>query len=595
MKSPPDMWNAADCGLIDEKAAELLSAVGTPAADRRRAPAPLGTRMVDTPRYQPYRSCSMPLHENGYQTARSILAAVYSDEVRQAVLAGAMADTVRRTVAVQATGLWRNGATPAAAGLAALARIAPRKGGEVKQLWAEYRRRNAQATDPIMAMRELWGSIYTWQFIRGEDARLHDLCASLLCLTTAVDFAGARDDSGAGGHHPYMVAASEGLTCLAGTAVNQTIQDIVAVGGLMTVKDALTEAVPDAASGPPGTSVTPHEFLRARWWDGAMAPHHRVMLATDHYRHVSDDHGVFTTTRSCPAIARSVDNLLRYNDIVDAVSDYVHRECFNTLLLALVCGGCRSVEGYGAALSEACDAALACECGQTGHQEAAELSMGACLWYLLVPRYLVGRQLDVLGRPGSQVAASYALPPPGRRLRSTGCTLTPGAELHTAAWEPLWRAGTVRSVDDNAQRVLRRCLPDATGSTHCSTEAHSALARCEGAESIHDLARLAENWQRLYDAVLSESGAPRSGSAAALRPLIGRIWRQAVLGRTPAGGTAAGLFIDVDQAVRETYRLTAEEGLRVRRAFFGVCTGMVELAGVNPYNRMVAGIVSTCR
>ncbi|MEV7415420.1 hypothetical protein [Streptomyces sp. NPDC089919] len=580
---------------MNEQAAHLLSAVRTTADGPGPVPAAAGTRMVDAPRYRPYRSHTMPLREDGYRAARSILEAVYSDGVRRSVLAGPMADTVRRTVAVQAARLWREGATPAAAGLAALARITPRKGGEVKELWAEYRRRNAQATDPIMAMRELWGSIYTWQFIRGDDARLHDLCASVLCLTTAVDFADARDDSGAGGHHPYLVAASEGLACLAGTAVDRTVHDIVAVGGLMTVKDALTDAVPRTASGPAGTTVSPQEFLRARWWDGAMVPHHRVMLATDHYRHVGDDQGVFASTRSCPAIARAVDNLLRYNDIVDAVSDYVHRECFNTLLLALACGGHRSAAGYGTALSEACDAALACGCGHSGHQEAAELSMGACLWYLLVPRYLVGRQLAALGRPGSPVAGAYALPPPGRRLRSTGCTLPPGSELHAPAWAPLWQTGTPRTLEDNTRRILRRCLPDCIGSARCAAEAGSVLARCEDADTLHDLARLAEHWQRLYDTALAQSGISGGAPAAALRPLIGRIWHQVVLTRPPAGATAAGLFMDVDQAVRQTYRLTAAEGLRVRRAFFGVTTGAVELAGLNPYDRLVTGIADTCR
>ncbi|MGW1977998.1 hypothetical protein [Streptomyces sp. NPDC001889] len=257
-----DVWNAEDCGLINQASRSMLSRIGV-AAEGHRAADGATTYMVGTPVYEPYQSTVMPCYDGGYEMARRVLKAVYSPEVRGSITASPVADTVRRTVATQAGGLWRGGGRPAARGLAALARIAPRKGGEVKELWAEYRRRNPGAADPIMAMRELWGSIYTWQFIRGDNAGLHDLCASVMCLTTAVDFAGAADDSGAGSHHPYQVAASEGLTCLAGPAADQVVKDMVAVGGLMTIKDELADAALATSSPTASHTVTPEEYMRA--------------------------------------------------------------------------------------------------------------------------------------------------------------------------------------------------------------------------------------------------------------------------------------------------------------------------------------------
>jgi hypothetical protein len=217
----PDVWDAQRCGLIGGSAVHSLLTGLTTVTDGPSARDGATTYMVGEPDYVPYRSTTMPCPLEGYQLAQRVMRAVRAPEIRPSVEASPIADIAARTTMAQAVALWRPSATPAARGLARLATMALRKGGEMRELWSEYRRRVPAATDPIIAMRDLWGSVYSWQFIRGGDARLHDLCASLMSLTSAVDFCDAGDDSGAGGHPRYMRAASEGLTYLSGPAATQ--------------------------------------------------------------------------------------------------------------------------------------------------------------------------------------------------------------------------------------------------------------------------------------------------------------------------------------------------------------------------------------
>ena len=58
---------------------------------------------------------------------------------------------------------------------------------------------------------------------------------------------------------------------------------------------------------------------------------------------------------------------------------------------------------------------------------------------------------------------------------------------------------------------------------------------------------------------------------------------------------AVQLLMDVDEAVRDTFALAEEDGTRLRRAFFGVASGAVELAGLNPYTRLTDGLTAMCR
>lgn len=589
MTKKPDIWDAQDCGLTTGPALDLLTDIH-PVTDDPQTRDGAGTYLVGEPAYVPYRSATMPCPEDGLDMAEQVMRTIHSPELRHSVRSSPLADVARRTTAALTAALWRTGATPAARGLAETAAVAPRKGGEVRELWNEYRRRIPAAADPIMAMRDLWGSAYAWQFIRGTDARLHDLCGSVLSLTSAVDYCDASDDSGAGGHRLYMTAASEGLTYLSGPAVARAVRDVVAVGGMMAVKDAMAEnpTGPLTETAP----VTPEEYVRARSWDGAVAPYYRLMLGTSRYRHLSDTHGVLTAAARCHAIQRAADNVMRYNDITDAVADYAHHESFNELLLALSAVGNGGVTGFGSALAELTDAVLECDCGQPGHEEAAELSMGTGLWYLLIPRYNVRRQLRAFTRAGGGVARAYAMPGPGG-ARSAGCRLLPGSTLHTEIWEPLWRPHT-RTVEERARRVANRSVAAGADRLACAAAAESLLARCDRADDLESLSDLGAAWQRLFDIALDANGAVGSAHAETLRALVDRVWQQTVLGRPTAPGVDARLFMDVDEATRATFHLPDQEGTPSRRAFFGVVSGAVELAGLNPYVRLADGLSAMC-
>lgn len=566
----PDVWDIERSGLLSGPVLDLLEGVHTV---RDGAPAPDGatTYLVGEPGYIPYGTATMPCPADGLQMAEHIMRTVYHPEIIRAVETGLVGDIARRTTAAQAATLWPTDATPAGRGLAALARSAPRKGDETQELWVEYRRRVPAVADPIIAMRDLWGSVYSWQFIRGDDARLHDLSASMLSITSAVDFCGASDDSRAGGHRQYMAAASEGLAHLSGPAATLAVREMVGVGALIVVRDSMAVA-PDIGAEPP----TPDEYLGARCWDGAIAPYYRVMLATTHYLDVGARLGEFTSATDCSAIQRAIDNIMRYNDVTDAVADYVNHESFNQLLLALATAGPESIAGYGTALAEVTDAVLACTCGALGHEEAAELSMGACLFYLLTPRYQVRRQLAAF----TNTVTGTAFTP-----RPDGCVLLAGTNLHDKTWTPLWQPATPLSVDERAHRIARRSIPTGADTHTCTKAAATALA-CD-----HPTA---DAWQQVFDAALTASGVVPAPDAAPVRDLLSPLWNKAILSDGSADGSDARLLMDVDQAIRATYRLPAISGLHLRRAFFGVSTGAAELAYTNPFARLADGLASIC-
>ncbi|WP_440902739.1 hypothetical protein, partial [Actinosynnema sp.] len=254
----------------------------------------------------------------------------------------------------------------------------------------------------------------------------------------------------------------------------------------------------------------------------------------------------------------------------------------NEVNLALALGGASAVTGFGAALAELTDAALECGCGADGHEEAAEVSMGAALWYLLMPRYLVGAQFAAFRAAGGEVARAYRVP--AARERSAGCSVVDSDVLFDVDWSPLW---VVRAdpVGVRAERVARRAVLPGGDGAGCAARARDVLARCGEAEPV-DLREV--DWPGVFDAALAAAGAP---PAPALRELVALVWRQVVLGEEVVRD--ARLLVDVDVAVRDSY--AAPGGLAARRAFFGVLSGAVELAGLNPYGRLADGLAALCR
>jgi hypothetical protein len=366
------------------------------------------------------------------------------------------------------------------------------------------------------------------------------------------------------------------------------VREVVAVGGIMAVKDSMTQSLAATDDVRDVAPVTPEEYIGARSWDGAIAPYYRLMLGAHEYRQVSDGLGGFASASSCSAIQRAIDNIMRYNDITDAVADYVHHESFNQLLLALAIRDGSIVVGYGTALAEVTDTVLACRCGQAGHDEAAELSMGACMWYALTPRYHVRRQLAAFSHTDSDIAEAYAVP--GRDRRRTACVLRPGTNLHSPTWEPEWEPAEDRSIDERAQRVSRRSLAEDVDPLGCAAIAREVLARRDRAEDDDSLRQLGQGWQQVFDTALDVTGTARGAHATALRNLIDSIWGQSVLGHGTKPGTDARLLMDVDEAIRATFGLAGGDGPRLRRAFFGVASGAVELAGLNPFARLADGV-----
>ena len=163
----------------------------------------------------------------------------------------------------------------------------------------------------------------------------------------------------------------------------------------------------------------------------------------------------------------------------------------------------------------------------------------------------------------------------------------------------------MRCVGQLARRAAKRSLANyANYQTVSDAEAaaRSVLTDCGRLDDLPGLSALSDNWCRLFDIVTARTttdDAAYRRCTSELRALIGRIWQHAVVGSTgasmsPAEETSERLFMDTDQAIRQTYRLAPDDGLVVRRAFLGVATSAVELSGLNPYSRMTDGVATLC-
>ncbi|MEE1791129.1 hypothetical protein PUR28_10165 [Streptomyces sp. BE308] len=197
-----------------------------------------------------------------------------------------------------------------------------------------------------------------------------------------------------------------------------------------------------------GGAPTPQEYMWARWWDAAMLPYFRLGFGSPPYRTLDDDGaGTFDASFRCHRIRRAIDNSYRYNEIIGILTDYAHGETCNEALLAVAAGGLRALTGYATACARVVDDVLACDCGESGHEEVAETAMGALAWYVVTPRYDVRAQLHALSTTGGDC---QQLAPLWRELFLTAAapttdTATPAATDTTAAHDVVTRLAGLTS------------------------------------------------------------------------------------------------------------------------------------------------------
>ena len=624
-----DVWDASACGLTDTGSLCRLEKLrmGTEARQDGEPMSLEGCRtcQVSTGNattytlgklsYVPYESSQLKRYQRGDEACREAIDAVYCHDVRSSVGASPLAGFALLTALSERKSLWHEAGKRIESGLAQVAAIAPRKGGGLLQLIKEYRHAERDSA-ASMILRDVYSSIYFWQFIRSTDMRTLDLCGSVLCLTIAIDWAGASDDPTNEGTDTYIASASEGLAYLAGNAATHALKDIVTTSAFMVTKELMVEKSRevsdiDAFLRHSGGPVSPDEFLCARWWDAAMVPYHRLVMSTGPYKHLTDELGTFRATDACENIRRTFDSIIRYDEIVDIVSDYANKECFNEFLVALAIGGSSALHGYADAIARVIDNVLTCKCDAVGHQQAAELAMGTCLWYLICPRYIARKQLLQYAKASNAIREAYSWADPGLRLRAVHhISLESGEYLHTRAWQPLWSLADIAScgtLDEDpahnlAQRAVRRCLVDGAGTgipQQLEDAAFSALRGCNELDSQENLRNLSERWISLFAAVTAfalpsrPTGLPETN---VFNDIIERIWRDVIIDSNydttqSADALDERLFIDTDRAIRQTYSLPFEEGIPLRRAFFGVISCAIELSGLGPYSRLNKGAV----
>lgn len=642
-----DVWDASACGLRSKPECVARIAVlhmgdlhdNSICSDCSTMPVP-----DQNPKYVPYESTSIPRYGAGARLCRQTMDVASSPEVNDAVMASPLSGII---LLVEAA-LLQLGDGPAGVVLDALAAVAPKKGGEVQRLLPEYLARCAVVAEEVapMALRNYASSWYAWCFPRETDSRRVDLCGSVACLVTGVDHTDAHDNSGIGKAGQYLAAAEEGMACLGGRTANEALQDIALSLACMKVTKAMAETLihlPDCDSfvAAAGGHVTPSEFTRARWWDASMSGGIRLMNTGGYFALRSSNRlGVFRAAEDCGKLKRAIDTAFHYNEIVDLVSDRQVSD-FNEARLALaIGGGGHALLGFGDACAQITDDVLACTCSHPDHQEAAEYSMGNCLFNLLNSRFMVRQQLDAfMGEPGP-ISTAYSWPIPGNRLLAVaGTSLQPGSYLFTPTWQPLWRSKWRRNgcldnklvvsascIDRLARRVIVRSLIISdTVSSHahgkgserdlqhaahspvteavivsldtCLEVARTLLADCDRLSHLASLRALAGGWCHVFDSIVSLAVTDPTAQQLAthhLRPLIARIWEQVIIGYPdqPTGHPDRAderLYIDVDVAFRQTYTLPPTQGVALRRAFLGVVTSAIELSGLGPYARLANG------
>ncbi|WP_160710731.1 hypothetical protein [Chitinophaga solisilvae] len=604
IKFEPDVWSIQACGKIDEND---VGGLYLPSFVKgRNNPGPGNdepyTQIRSTPGYLPYESARIATNETGWERSRLALNAVFSEDMLKLFESSPLTKIALLTSATVIVEKTKVGEWLKEAGTAI-----PRKGDEIKRLWPAYQIQcsgNLEAAIPMM-LRDFSASSYVWVFIRIRDVRIHDLGGSMMCLTIASDYYRASDDPGTSDMKPYMEAMNEGLSCLEGPAASVATRDAILCSGFIQVRDAVNRRIAGMSPGELqdiisayGGVVTPREFITMRWWDAAMSPYYRSAMGSDGYYHLTESSGVFKGTKKCGKIRRAIDSSIRYNEIVDLLPDATQGDGTNELLIAMLVGGHEATSGYAGALSAIIDEALTCDCGAEGHVEAAEIAMGSCLWFALVPRYNLRSQLNNLVKGNPTLMNAFAFGKPGER--HIMCKTLPGDILHTDGWKPLWTK-TFVDIPELVQRVVRRTLPEEVRDEEvhllCNHMATTVLIACFAIDD--DLEQLRELWSKwcdLFDAAVSKFMQENSPLLFSLRNLIGRIWIHTIIGTGEVcSDTSESLFVDIDKALRETYQLSYENGRAIRRAFHGVVSSAIELSGFNPYACLADGAAHLCR
>ncbi|OKI43891.1 hypothetical protein A6A29_35330 [Streptomyces sp. TSRI0281] len=608
---PHSLARLAD-GLADQACRQRLARLtmgppGHPVLD--------GAQVVTATDYRPYESSRIPGSPDGDRLCAEFMDALFSDEVTRSIQESGPMAVLAATEAIRQ--ILAGPGNPVGNRLTALAAAIPAKGGEAGPIISEYVARHAtDATQAaLMVVRDYWGSINTFWLPRGTGEFL-DLFGAVFILASAIDYAGASDDSGVGGRDLHVKAAAEGAVAVAGRAADLALQETVLTCGVMLAKDALRgDSVPlpdphrylaDAGGAP-----TPQEYMWARWWDAAMLPYFRLGFGSPPYRTLDDDGaGTFDASFRCHRIRRAIDNSYRYNEIIGILTDYAHGETCNEALLAVAAGGLRALTGYATACARVVDDVLACDCGEDGHEEVAETAMGALAWYVVTPRYDVRAQLHALSTTGGDCQRAFSLSAEKPQLGSIARTrLADGDMLHGLGWEPLWYEDDTpetRWVDQLAERAARRVVTAGTSAATtraCATAAHKAISACV-TSTPDELPQLAPLWRELFltattvatDTTTATTATTAHDVVTRLADLTARIWEHTITGPgiapTPPGNADTVLSIDTYHAVWDSYSLPPRQGIPIRRAFIGTLTSSMELSGIGPCVRLIEGIVS---
>ncbi|CAO3568747.1 unnamed protein product [Mortierella alpina] len=243
------------------------------------------------------------------------------------------------------------------------------------------------AYPPGQAVRDFFASWVLWSHAGTMTPREAVACGKVGTIATAADYVGTED--GMAGLRLSAFAEGIGNACGGEGDYAHAVDLMKASGSLIEMRNRLTAGMMKAdITDTADEWVGPHEFMAARWWDGAMLASFNVARAvsptTASLMVGACGNGSITV---CAKAWNALDAVAQYNETLDMISDDVSGEPLNELLAAAKFGGGSDPRRYHAVIASAVVDVFECRCGGPGHEWSRRAALGSAAWYALAPRY----------------------------------------------------------------------------------------------------------------------------------------------------------------------------------------------------------------
>ncbi|MFD7235963.1 hypothetical protein ACFWAT_11710 [Streptomyces syringium] len=434
----------------------------------------------------------------------------------------------------------------------------------------------------------IWATSCAWSGFEGICEAHLQACCALGALGIAIDYV----------LEAQSPIATEAVRTLARTAVPsyhgpdaQYMRTSVALTATNFVRRIMLQTMPPG-QGRMTARVTPTQYMRCRWVDGAIYP----WLATMEQARAPEEGALYSGAQraigQCESAIAAYDLISRYDDLTDVWTDACTGEPYNELLQAVRHGYRGSFVPYARAVAAIVDASCDCACPHGFHADAADVGIALCAMMPLLPRYNALAQYAIyrsgLPEPDGSIDVFVCRPLPrhlDRMIFTPDWQLKPWVVETTGDWDnPAPPADSAR----RAPRQWANRIADFRRDREARDAVQALLAQGPQAPSAYCakdrvLRVLATAAPRAEPAVLRDAAA-----------LIADLWDLAVelhRGHTrpaDAARSASHLYVRLDRftytAVRRHHNFTA---VAVQRATIGYVSCILELTGFQLFETLV--------